>query len=60
MPVISQTYCDPKSFAWGLAEVYATPGEKQKAIDCLEIAYKNRGDFVPWMKADLYFKPLLN
>jgi tetratricopeptide (TPR) repeat protein/cytoskeletal protein RodZ len=47
-------------YAWGLAEVYATLGEKQKALDCLEIAYKNHGDFIPWMKADLYFKPLLN
>ncbi len=47
-------------YAWGLAEVYSTLGEKEKAIDCLEIAFKNRGDFVPWMKADFYFKPLLN
>ena len=47
-------------YAWGLAEVYATLGEKEKAIDCLEIAFNNHGDFVPWMKADFYFKPLLN
>jgi tetratricopeptide (TPR) repeat protein len=47
-------------YAWGLAEVYATLGEKEKAIDCLEIAYKNHGDFIPWMKVDFYFKPLLN
>jgi len=46
-------------YAWGLAEVYATLGEKKKAIDCLEIVYKNRGDFMPWVKADFYFKPLL-
>ena len=47
-------------YAWGLAEVYATLGEKEKAIDCLEIAYKNHGDFIPWMKADFYLKPLFN
>jgi tetratricopeptide (TPR) repeat protein len=47
-------------YAWGLAEVYATLGEKQKAIDCLEIAYKKHGDFVPWMNGDLYLKPLKN
>ena len=47
-------------YAWGLAEVYATLGEKQKALDCLEIAYKKHGDFVPWMNVDIYFKPLKN
>jgi len=47
-------------YAWGLAEVYATLGEKEKAIDCLEIAYKNHGDFIPWIKSDFYFKPLYN
>ena len=47
-------------YAWGLAEVYATLGEKDKAINSLEVAYKLHGDFVPWMKADFYFKPLLN
>ncbi len=47
-------------YAWGLAEAYATLGEKEKAIECLEIVYKLHGDFMPWVKADLYFKPLLN
>jgi len=47
-------------YAWGLAESYATIGEKKKAIECLEIVYKTRGDFMPWLKADFYFKPLLN
>jgi tetratricopeptide (TPR) repeat protein len=48
-------------YAWGLAELYATLGEKQKAIDCLEIAYKKHGDFIPWMNnGDIYFKPLKN
>jgi len=47
-------------YAWGLAEVYATLGDKDKAIDCLEIAYKLHGDFVPWMASDYYFKTLHN
>ena len=48
-------------YAWGLAELYATLGEKQKALDCLEIAYKKHGDFIPWMNnGDIYFKPLKN
>jgi tetratricopeptide (TPR) repeat protein len=47
-------------YAWGLAEVYATLGEREKAIDCLEIVYKKHGDFIPWIKADFYFKPLFN
>jgi tetratricopeptide (TPR) repeat protein len=46
--------------AFGMAEVYATLGEKEKAIDYLEIAFKLHGDFVPWMQVDWYFKPLLN
>lgn len=47
-------------YAWYLAEVLTTLGDKDKAISCLEIAYKLHGDFVPWMKADFYLKPLLN
>ncbi len=55
-----EKYRDQWWYAWGLAEVYAVLGEKEKAIDCLETAYKLHGDFVPWMAADYYFKPLLN
>jgi len=47
-------------YAWGLAEAYATLGEKEKAFECLEIVYKLHGDFMPWVKADFYFTPLLN
>ncbi len=47
-------------YAWGLAETYSVLGEKDKAIDCLEIVYNNRGDFIPWMKADFYLKSLFN
>lgn len=62
MKVISQMekYNDNWWYAWGLAEVYAVLGEKEKAIDNLEIVYKNHGDFMPWLQADFYFKPLLN
>jgi tetratricopeptide (TPR) repeat protein len=45
-------------YAWGLAEVYATLGDKDKAIYYLEYAYKQHQDFVPWMRYDIYFKPL--
>ncbi len=34
--------------------------KKRKLFECLEIVYKLRGDFMPWIKADFYFKPLLN
>jgi tetratricopeptide (TPR) repeat protein len=55
-----EKFTDSWWYAWGLAEVYATLGEKEKAIDCLEIAYKLHGDFVPWMQVDWYMKPLYN
>jgi tetratricopeptide (TPR) repeat protein len=45
-------------YAYGLAQVYAVLGEKNKALDCLEIAFDNRGDFVPWMIRDPYLKSL--
>jgi tetratricopeptide (TPR) repeat protein len=47
-------------YAFGLAEVYATLGEGEKAIDRLEVAYKLHGDFVPWMKYDINLKTLYN
>jgi hypothetical protein len=55
-----EKYPDDWWYAWGLAEVYAVLGEKDKAINNLETVYKLHGDFLPWMVADLYFKPLLN
>jgi tetratricopeptide (TPR) repeat protein len=45
-------------YAYGLAGVYAVLGEKNKAIDCLEVAYKLHGDFVPWMRYDYQLKSL--
>jgi tetratricopeptide (TPR) repeat protein len=47
-------------YAYALAEVYATMGEKEKAIDCLELAFKLHGDFVPWMGVDFFLKPIYN
>jgi tetratricopeptide (TPR) repeat protein len=55
-----EKYSDQWFYAWGLAEVYSALGEKEKAIDYLEKVYKLHGDFFPWLKSDLYFKPLLN
>ena len=36
--------------AWGLMELYAALGDKDKAIRYLEEAYRMRQDFVPWIK----------
>jgi tetratricopeptide (TPR) repeat protein len=44
--------------AWGLAEIYSALGEKDKAIDELEVVYKLRGDFMPWIQAFYILKPL--
>jgi len=55
-----EKYSDQWFYAWGLAEVYAVIGDKEKALDKLEAVYKMHGDFFPWIKSDLYFKTLLN
>jgi tetratricopeptide (TPR) repeat protein len=62
MEVIAQMekYQDQWWYAWGLAEVYSVLGDKDKVIKNLETAYKLHGDFVPWIQADLYFKPMSN
>ena len=44
--------------AWGLTEVYAALGEKDKAIHFLEEAYKMRQDFIPWIRYDYNLKSL--
>ena len=43
---------------WGLADIYAALGDKDKAIYWIEEAYKARQDFVPWFKYYTYYKPL--
>jgi tetratricopeptide (TPR) repeat protein len=45
-------------YAWGIAEIYATLGDKDKAIYWIEEAYKQRTNFVPWFRCDAYYKPL--
>jgi tetratricopeptide (TPR) repeat protein len=55
-----EKYKDQWMYDTGLADVYATLGDKDKAIEYIEIAYKLHGDFVPWIKSDLYLKSLLN
>jgi len=47
-----------KWYAWGLAEVYAALGDKDKAIYYLEEAYRLRQDFVPWIRYDYNLKIL--
>ena len=38
--------------AWGLTEIYAALGDKDKAIYFLEEAYRMRQDFIPWIRYD--------
>ncbi len=45
-------------YAYGLAQVYAVLGEKNKALDYLETAFNSHGDFVPWMIRDPNLKSL--
>jgi len=47
-------------YTYGIAEIYATLGDKDKAIYWIEEAYKQRTNFVPWFKSDVYFRPLYN
>lgn len=47
-------------YAWGLAEVYAAIGDKDKSIHFLEEAYKLRQDFMPWLKTLQSLKILWN
>ena len=47
-------------YSWQIAAIYATLGDNDKAIDWIELAYKNRHDFTPWFKYYIYYKPLYN
>ncbi len=49
-----------KWYCWGIAEIYATLGDKDKAIYWIEEAYNARTDFVPWFFCDVYYKPLFD
>ena len=49
-----------KWYAWGLAEIYAALGDKDKTIYFLEEAYKLRQDFMPWINMGTTFRFLLS
>ncbi len=46
--------------AYGVAQIYSSLGDKDKAINALEFAYNLHGDFVPWMSSDPGFMSLHN
>jgi hypothetical protein len=43
-----------------IADIYSALGEKDKAIDALEVEYKLGGDFTPYIPANPIYKPLIN
>lgn len=49
-----------KWYAYGLAQIYAALGDKDRAIYFLEEAYRLRQDFMPWTKMDQTLKSLFN
>jgi tetratricopeptide (TPR) repeat protein len=60
MEVVKELEKDMGSWwnAWSVAEIYTVLGEKEKAIDALEIVFEQRGDFAPFIRAYWLFKPL--
>jgi tetratricopeptide (TPR) repeat protein len=46
--------------ATAVADIYATLGEKEKALNALEIAYELHGDYVPWTSSSRTLKPISN
>jgi tetratricopeptide (TPR) repeat protein len=47
-------------YTYGIAEIYATLGDNDKAISWIEEAFKQRHDFTPWFRYDAKYKPLYN
>jgi tetratricopeptide (TPR) repeat protein len=47
-----------KWYIWGIAEIYATLGDKEKALYWVEESYKRHHDFTPWFKYDACLKSL--
>jgi tetratricopeptide (TPR) repeat protein len=45
---------------WGLANIYAALGDKEKAMYWTEQAYKGRHDFTPWFRYDSQLKILFD
>ena len=55
-----EKYMDSWWYDWAAAEIYTAIGDKDKAIDALEVVYKLRGDFTPFIQTYWGFKPLFN
>jgi TolB-like protein/tetratricopeptide (TPR) repeat protein len=43
---------------WGIAEIYATLGDKEGALKWLEAAYEQRHSYIPWLNEFPAFEPL--
>jgi tetratricopeptide (TPR) repeat protein len=55
-----EKYMDSWWYAWAVAEIYTALGEKNKAIDALEVVYRLRGDYTPFIQTYWGFKTLFN
>ncbi len=51
-----QQHPDP----WGMAEIYVALGDKDAALTWLETGYEMRRDWMPWVEANIFFKPLFD
>ena len=45
---------------WALAEVHAALGDRDAALGWLEAGYESRRDWMPWMKANYFFRSLMD
>ncbi|HBE42388.1 MAG TPA: hypothetical protein DDW27_14520 [Bacteroidales bacterium] len=45
---------------WGLADIHSALGDKDKAIYWIEEAYKQKHDFIPWVRNNPYYRKLDN
>lgn len=45
-------------YTWGLADIYAALGDKERAIHWIEAAYEQHHDFAPWFANNFYYKAL--
>jgi tetratricopeptide (TPR) repeat protein len=55
-----EKYMDSSWTAWAVAEIYTAIGDKDKAINALQVAYKLRSDFIPFMHTYWLLKPLFD
>jgi TolB-like protein/Tfp pilus assembly protein PilF len=59
LAVVAELESQPKeSYTWGLAEIYTTLGDKDKAFYWLNEAYKQRHLYIQWIWRDPSLKPL--